>query len=104
MKGSGGGVWANSDSVASPVLVPQFILPETRPNDVVSMHKCYIFFLVCLAWPKNVSLFALLMTSRHQMGRMRRDGVQVWEEGGGKGSHGLPSQNCAISSGNVLSG
>ena len=77
MKGGGGG--ANSDSSASPVLVQQFILPETRPNDVVSMHKCYIFFLVCLAWPTNVSLFAFLMTSRHQIGRMRRDGVQVWE-------------------------
>ena len=103
MKGGGGAVGANSDSSVSPVLVPHFILPETRQNDVVSMHKCYTFFLVCLAWPKNVSLFALLMTSRHQMGRMRREGAQVWE-GGGKGSHGLPSQNFAISSGDVLSG
>ena len=64
MDGEGGGdyvVGTNPDSSASLVFVPHLILPENtvRPKNVVPMHECYIFFLVCLAWPENVSLFAL---------------------------------------------
>ena len=62
VEGWGGGeqLGENPDSSAFLILVPHFILPEdTRKNDFLSMHKCYTLFLVCLAWPKNVSLFAL---------------------------------------------
>ena len=54
----------HSFSSASLVLVSYYLLPETRPHDVVSMHECCTFFLFMLSMSCKCSLFALLMTSK----------------------------------------
>ena len=45
--GGGRGMLEQSPrSFTSQVLVAYITLPETRPNDVVSMHECYTHFLL----------------------------------------------------------
>ena len=46
------------------VLVAYIRLLETHPNDVVSMHECYTYFLLMFRRRVDVSLFAPQMASK----------------------------------------
>ena len=97
MGGLGGSLSKHPLSSASLLLLPCFILPETRTDNVASMHECYLFLLVMFSMANKCFFVHSVNEAPIERGKLRAGpcGGRGREEGGTPRNRGLSPQNVS---------